>query len=92
MNNIIETIALAGELCQKYQVPVLPVSCMELDEDEIKRILAQLLFEFPIKEINVDIPKWVLSLPKDNPVKNGITEAIKLSASKIEKIRKKYKK
>lgn len=82
-----ETIALAGELAQKYQVPVLPVSCMELDENEIKRILAQLLFEFPIREINVDIPKWVISLPKDHPVKAGIFETIKASASKIEKIR-----
>ena len=27
---------------------------IELDETEIKRILAQLLFEFPIREIKVD--------------------------------------
>ncbi len=47
---------LAEELSAAYQVPVLPVSCMELSETEIKRILAQLLFEFPIREIRVDIP------------------------------------
>lgn len=82
-----ETIALAGDLCRKYQVPVLPVSCMELDEEEIKRVLAQLLFEFPIKEINVDIPKWLLSLPKDHPAKSSVIQTIKTSASKIEKIR-----
>lgn len=82
-----ETIALASELAQKYQVPVLPVSCMELDENEIKRILAQLLFEFPIREINVDIPKWVVQLQKDHPVKSGIIQTIKSAASKVEKIR-----
>ena len=82
-----ETIALAGDLCKKYQVPVLPVSCIELNEEEIKRVLAQLLFEFPIREINVDIPKWVLSLDKDHPIKSGIIDTIKKSASKIEKIR-----
>ena len=82
-----ETIALAGELAQKHQVPVLPVSCMELDENEIKRILAQLLFEFPIREINVDIPKWVVQLPKEHPIKSSIIQVIKSSASKVEKIR-----
>ncbi len=78
---------LALELSSEYQVPVLPVSCMELDENEIKRILAQLLFEFPIKEICIDIPKWVVALPKDHWLKSGIFDVIKNSAQKIEKIR-----
>lgn len=78
---------LANDLSSKYMVPVVPVNCMELDEIEIKRILAQLLFEFPIKEIDVDIPKWVVSLPQEHPIKNEIMSAIKTAASKIEKIR-----
>ncbi len=81
------TVSLANDLSSKYQVPVVPVSCMELDEIEIKRILAQLLFEFPIREIDVNIPKWVVSLPTEHPIKSGIFSAIKESASKIEKIR-----
>ena len=48
-----ETIRLSNEMTAEYKVPVIPVSCMELDETEIKRILAQLLFEFPIREIKV---------------------------------------
>lgn len=60
-----------------YNVPVIPVSCMELDEFEIKRILAQLLFEFHIKEIKVDIPKWLVMLDKDHWLKTNIFDAIK---------------
>ena len=78
---------LALELSSEYQVPVLPVSCMELDENEIKRVLAQLLFEFPIKEICIDIPKWVVSLEQDHWLKSSVFEVIKSSAEKIEKIR-----
>ena len=77
----------AKTLSAEYMVPVVPANCMELDELEIKRILAQLLFEFPIKEINVDIPKWLISLPSDHPLKSEIMSAIKNAASKIEKIR-----
>ena len=78
---------LASEMSASYQVPVLPVSCMELSENEIKRILAQLLFEFPIREIKVDIPKWVVTLDKDHWLKSKIFESIKNNAQKIEKIR-----
>lgn len=82
-----DTVELANDLSAQYQVPVIPVSCLDLDETEIKRILAQLLFEFPIREINVDIPKWVVSLPTDHPIKSEIFSTIKNAASKIEKIR-----
>ncbi|MCH5304830.1 MAG: stage IV sporulation protein A, partial [Ruminococcus sp.] len=78
---------LANDLSARYQVPVIPVNCMELDETEIKRILAQLLFEFPIREISVDIPRWVVTLPRENETKKSVLESIKNSASKIEKIR-----
>lgn len=82
-----EAAKLARDLSAEYMVPVVPVNCMELDELEIKRILAQLLFEFPIKEIDVDIPKWVVSLPSEHNLKSEIMSSIKSSASKIEKIR-----
>ena len=82
-----QTMSLAEQMSVDYQVPVLPVSCMELSENEIKRILAQLLFEFSIKEIKVDIPKWVVTLQKDHWLKSVIFECIKNSAQKIEKIR-----
>ena len=78
---------LADRLSAEYMVPVVPVNCMELDELEIKRILAQLLFEFPIKEIDVDIPKWIVSLPAEHKLKTEIMASIKSAASKIEKIR-----
>ena len=79
--------AIAAELTEIYQVPVLPVSCMELSELEIKRILAQLLFEFSIREIKVDIPKWVVKLEKTHWLKSKVFECIKASAQKVEKIR-----
>ena len=81
------TKKLADELSGMYQAPVLPVSCMELSENEIKMILAQLLFEFPIREIKVDIPKWVVSLDKDHWLKSAVFSAISNAADKVEKIR-----
>ena len=78
---------LSEELSQKYQVPVLPVNCLTMDENEIKRVLAQVLFEFPIREINIDMPKWVVNLSKDHWLKSDIFAKIKSCTKNIEKLR-----
>ena len=39
---------MAASLTDKYGVPVMPVNCLEIGEEEIKEILTQVLFEFPV--------------------------------------------
>lgn len=82
-----EAAQLAQEIGTKHNVPVVAVNCLELDEIEIKRILAQILFEFPVKEIKVDMPKWVTTLEKNHWLKNSIYSSIEETARKINKIR-----
>ena len=82
-----ETAQLAKEIGSKYNVPVAAVSCAELTEEQIKRILAQVLFEFPIKEIKVNMPKWVTSLEKGHWLKNSLYSAVSEPAKAISKIR-----
>ncbi len=79
--------ALSEELSSKYQVPVMPVNCLTMDENQIKRVLAQVLFEFPIKEINIDVPRWVVNLDKEHWLKSNIFSTIKSNAKNIEKLR-----
>lgn len=78
---------LSKRMSEKYGVPVEPVNCMELDEDEIKRILAKVLFEFPVREIKADMPKWVNSLEKSHPIRSELFSVIKSSAENAVKIR-----
>ncbi len=81
-----ETKELAKEMEEKYQRRVLPVSCADLGEEEIKGILKEVLYEFPLKEIEVALPKWVISLPKEHPVKREIFDSMKSAADQIVKI------
>lgn len=78
-----ESKALAAELSEKYGKPVLPVNCLEVGEQEIKDILREILLQFPVKEINIRIPKWLTVLEKDHWLKREIFNALKLSAEKI---------
>ncbi len=80
-------VSLASELSEKYGVPVEPVSCMDLDENEIKRILARVLFEFPVKEIKVDMPKWVSSLEQKHWLRSAVFGAIQTAAGSAMRIR-----
>ena len=80
-------ISLSEQLSGKYQVPVIPVNCLTMEENEIKRVLAQVLFEFPIKEINIDMPKWVVNLDKEHWLKKQIFTTIKENAMSMEKLR-----
>lgn len=79
--------SLAKRLSKKYEIPVSAVNCLELDENEIKKILAQILFEFPVREIGVDIPKWITSLEKSHRIKSEIFGSIRNAAENIVKIR-----
>ena len=69
----------ANAMSEKYGVQVLPVSCLEMEEDDIKEILAHILFEFPVKEIALQMPLWINSLPQEHKIKkevfpdNGLT-------------------
>lgn len=52
-----ETAILAGELESTYDVPVLPVDCRNLAEEDILHILEEALYEFPVAEVNVNLPR-----------------------------------
>ncbi len=85
--NLSETHELAASLSKKYGVTVVPVSCMELDEIEIKRILAGILFEFPVKEVRVEMPRWLNNLEKNHWLRTAVYRSIAQASERVEKIR-----
>lgn len=79
--------ALAESLMEKYSVPVIPVNCLDLTEEEIRQILAQVLFEFPVKEISVDLPRWISNLTPDHWLRSKVYASVQSSAAKVTHIR-----
>ena len=82
-----EAKEMAEDLCRKYGVTVLPVNCIELDEDTIKEILCQMLYEFPVKEICIYYPRWINALPANHWLRQDITETIRGYAENVKLIR-----
>lgn len=79
--NSSSVIDLKGKMEEKYEVPVVAVNCLELNEDNIKDILTKILFEFKIKEITIEMPKWITSLDKKHWLKSSVFESIQTAAS-----------
>lgn len=80
------TQALAQELSERYSVPVIAKSCLELGEADIKEILSLVLYQFPIREIRFDLPRWIVSLEKGHWLKTSVYDAICGCAKDIERI------
>ncbi len=72
--------AMAAQLSARYNVPVLPVNCLDLTEWQIKQILSQILFEFPIREVSVNLPSWIVSLEADHWLRKSIYETVRAAA------------
>ncbi|MBQ3500432.1 MAG: stage IV sporulation protein A, partial [Oscillospiraceae bacterium] len=76
----------AAEMEKEYGVPVIPLNCVKMTENDIKNILAGVLGTFPVREIAVDIPKWLIGLEKDHWLRKAVVEPIVSAAGKITKI------
>lgn len=79
--------SLAASLSQKYDVPVQVVNCMSLDQNGITEILSGILHEFPIKEIKVDLPEWVMKLDSSHWLRASVRDAVKLAGENVSKVR-----
>ncbi len=71
----------AETISKKHHVPVIPVNCLELSQNDIRQILSRILYEFPVKEINVNFPKWINSLPINHWLRSDLINTLKSAAS-----------
>ena len=77
------TNQLASKLEEKYDVSVLPLNCSELDIEDINNMFSKILYEFPIEQINLSLPKWINTLDDSHWLKQSLYSDIKRSFSNI---------
>ena len=82
-----ETKKLAEQLQENYRVSVIPVNCEQLKTEDIHNIMKQILYEFPISDVEFYIPKWVEMLSRDHPIKKDLIHQVKSIMNDMEDIR-----
>ena len=56
---------------------MIPVNCEQMKEEDIRRILTELLYAFPLTRIEFFVPRWIETLDVEHPVKKAILESIR---------------
>ena len=82
-----ETRNLAKSLTDNYDVPVLPVNVDKMNEKDMYEILKTALYEFPILDIEINIPSWVHMLNNDHPIKEEYITKLRESVDGISKLK-----
>lgn len=82
-----ETRELVAKLENAYDVPVIPVDCSQLNQDDIYAILQEMLYEFPVKEVNISLPKWVEELDNDHWLREKFDGAIREVVQYVRRLR-----
>lgn len=77
------TLALTQKLKEKYAVSVIPTDCSSLNFDDINEIFKELLYEFPIEQMNINFPSWVNGLSCDHWLKKELLKEIKDAFSDV---------
>ncbi len=78
---------LAANLKEKYSASVVPVNCLEMTAEEINSIFIELLYEFPIKEMLIDFPRWITGLEREHEIRKKLYSAISSSALSVKKVK-----
>lgn len=78
--------ALANSLEEEYDVPVLAMNCLEMNDSDIKDILRGLLYEFPVREVKFALPSWIDVLDSDDELKKQLFESISESANGLRRV------
>ncbi len=81
-----KTEAIAGRISQKNGVPVVCANCLELSKDDIEQILRSALTQFPVAEIRLEIPKWLVMQSADFGPKEQIMGQIRNVFADVSKI------
>lgn len=81
-----QTEKLRCELENKYKTPVVAVSCVELTSRDIEEIIKAVLYEFPLNEISINLPKWIDALPMEHYLKASLFTTVRTALLPLSKI------
>lgn len=85
--NDLETKKTCEDLQRKYGVTVVAADVLKIDKQGLEEILGKVLEEFPIRVLNVDIPDWIKSLPKDGEILSCTVNKIKEVSKNVFKMK-----
>ncbi len=82
-----ETQKLVESLKEKYGAAVMSVNCEQLRREDVLRIMENILYEFPVRQVEFYIPKWVELLSVTHYLKAELLQKIREIMSSVRYVR-----
>ena len=78
---------MCQELENKYDAPVKAVNCANLTGEDINEIMGRILYEFPVNEIDVELPCWMQNLDASHPLHKEMFNMVKNNFKNMQNLR-----
>ena len=82
-----ETMELADILAERYQVAVIPIDCAQASVEDIYGVLEEVLYEFPVQEVHVRLPRWMDELDEEFWLRANLDASIRSILNDVKKVR-----
>ena len=80
-------VELSREIARRHGVSCLRVNCLTLGEEDVANIIRAVLYEFPLKELDLFLPSWVDALSTHHPIKEELYTLVRETALHLHCIR-----
>ena len=81
-----DTQTLRAKMEEDYGVPVLALNCAQLKQEDLIKLMEQVLYEFPVQEISFYLPQWMDILKADHWLKKSVIDTMRTSMEGLEKL------
>lgn len=78
--------ALSEYLSKTYGVSSMTADCQAMQESDFRKLLTELLYAFPIRELRVFLPPWVQALEQEAPLKQAVYRKLLEAAEGITRL------
>jgi len=75
--------AVQKSIRDEFGLEAMIADCQAMDEDTITDMLYKLLYQFPMQELHVHLPRWLDALEPDHPVKSALYQGLLTYFEKI---------
>ncbi|ALS22690.1 MULTISPECIES: stage IV sporulation protein A [Paenibacillus] len=80
-------LELRSELQARHDVPVVAMSVANMNEDDMMSVLREVLYEFPVHEVNVNLPGWVMVLGDNHWLRTSFESSVRETVQDIRRLR-----
>ena len=82
-----EAKAVQRKLREQFGLEAMIADCQAMEEEGVRQLMQQLLYSFPVRAVQVHLPRWLDALEPDHPVRKELYQALRSRAEEIRCLR-----